>query len=35
LAARLNETRLFDLNNIRDQLTVSGVQIVGAVINDF
>lgn len=35
LVARLNQTRLSDLNNIRDQLTVSGVQIVGAVINDF
>jgi chain length determinant protein tyrosine kinase EpsG len=35
LASRLNQTRLTDLKNIRDQLTVSGVQIVGAVVNDF
>lgn len=35
LASRLNQTRLTELKNIRDQLTVSGVQIVGAVVNDF
>lgn len=35
LVSRLNETRLDDLKNIRDQLHVTGVQIVGAVINDF
>jgi len=35
LVSRLNETRLSDLKNIRDQLTVTGVQIVGAVVNDF
>jgi chain length determinant protein tyrosine kinase EpsG len=35
LASRLNQTRLSELKNIRDQLTVSGVQIVGAVVNDF
>jgi len=35
LVSRLNETRLSELKNIRDQLTVSGVQIVGAVVNDF
>ncbi len=35
LASRLNQTRLSELKNIRDQLTLSGVEIVGAVINDF
>lgn len=35
LVSRLNVTRLSDMKNIRDQLTVTGVQIVGAVINDF
>ena len=35
LASRLNQTRIADLRNIRDQLTMSGVQIVGAVVNDF
>jgi len=35
LVSRLNETRLSDLKNIRDQLIVTGVQIVGAVVNDF
>lgn len=35
LTSRLNETRISDLTNIRDQLTLAGVQIVGAVVNDF
>lgn len=35
LVARLNQTRLVKLKNIQDQLTISGVQIVGAVVNDF
>ncbi len=35
LASKLNQTKLSELKNIRDQLTVSGVQIVGAVVNDF
>lgn len=35
LASRLHQTRMSDLKNIRDQLTLSGVKIVGAVINDF
>ena len=35
LTSRLNETRITDLTNIRDQLTLAGVQIVGAVVNDF
>lgn len=35
LVSRLNQTRLSELKNIRDQLTVSGVQIIGAVVNDF
>ena len=35
LVSRLNQTRVEDLKNIKDQLTVNGVQIVGAVINDF
>lgn len=35
LASRIHETRLSDLKNIQEQLSSSGVQIVGAVINDF
>lgn len=35
LVSRLNQTRLADLKNIRDQLVSAGVQIVGAVVNDF
>jgi hypothetical protein len=31
----MNETRISELENIRDQLLVSGVTIVGAVVNDF
>lgn len=35
LVSRLNQTRVVDLKNIKDQLTINGVHIVGAVINDF
>lgn len=35
LVSRLNETPVADLKNIRDQLLVTGVHIVGAVINDY
>jgi len=31
----LNQTRLSDIENIRDQLLSSGVRVVGAVVNDF
>jgi protein-tyrosine kinase len=35
LVSRLNETRMSDLMNVRDQLTMSDVQIVAAIVNDF
>ena len=35
MTSRLNQTKLADITNIRDQLTLAGVQIVGAVVNDF
>ena len=35
LVSRLNHTPLSDLANIRDQIKVIGVRIVGAVLNDF
>lgn len=35
LVSRMNETRLADLANIRDQITVAGARVVGAVVNDF
>lgn len=35
LSSKINQTRISDLKNIREHLTSSGVQIVGAVINDF
>jgi chain length determinant protein tyrosine kinase EpsG len=35
LVSKMNETRISELENIRDQLLVSGVTIVGAVVNDF
>jgi len=35
MVSRLNQTRLSDLENVRDQLQSTGVQIVGAVINEF
>lgn len=34
LVSRLNETRLSDLANVRDQLIVSEVEIVAAIVND-
>lgn len=34
LVSKLNQTRVTELENVRDQLTVTGVQIVGAVVND-
>ena len=35
LVSRLNKTRISQLTNIRDQLLISGVTVVGAVVNDF
>jgi chain length determinant protein tyrosine kinase EpsG len=35
LISRLNQTRLSDLKNVRDQLASSGVPIVGAVVSDY
>lgn len=35
LVSKLNQTRVAELENVRDQLTVTGVQIVGAVVNDY
>jgi protein-tyrosine kinase len=35
LVSKLNQTRVSELENVRDQLTVTGVQIVGAVVNDY
>jgi len=35
LVSKLNQTRLSDIENIRDQLLSSGVRVVGAVVNDF
>jgi chain length determinant protein tyrosine kinase EpsG len=35
LVSRVNETRMSDLTNVRDQLTMSDVQIVAAIVNDF
>jgi chain length determinant protein tyrosine kinase EpsG len=35
LVSRLNQTRLAEVANIRDQITVTGARIVGAVVNDF
>ncbi|HSI38078.1 MAG TPA: chain length determinant protein tyrosine kinase EpsG [Methylotenera sp.] len=35
LVSRLNKTRTSELENVRDQLVVTGVNIVGAVLNDF
>lgn len=34
LVSRLNKTRLSDLANVRDQLIVSDVQIIAAIVND-
>lgn len=35
LVSRLNKTRRSELENVRDQLIVTGVNIMGAVLNDF
>lgn len=35
LVSRLNHTRMADLQNVKEQITVSGAHIVGAVINDY
>ncbi len=35
LVSRLNHTRLSNLAEARDQITVTGARVVGAVINDF
>jgi chain length determinant protein tyrosine kinase EpsG len=35
LVSRLNHTRVPDLAGLRDQITLSGARIAGAVINDF
>lgn len=35
LVSRLNKTRRSELENVRDQLVVTGVNIMGAVLNDF
>lgn len=35
LVSRLHHTRLADLNRVRDQMMLSGADVVGAVINDF
>jgi len=35
LVSKLNQTRVSELENVRDQLTVTGVHIVGAVVNDY
>lgn len=35
LVSRLNHTKLSELANVRDQITVAGARVVGAVVNDF
>jgi chain length determinant protein tyrosine kinase EpsG len=35
LVLKLNHTRITDLSAMRDQLSLTGAQVVGAVINDF
>ncbi|MDP2231503.1 chain length determinant protein tyrosine kinase EpsG [Methylotenera sp.] len=35
LVSRLNHTRFSDIAEVRNQITVTGTQLVGAVINDF
>lgn len=35
LVSRLNRTRLADINEVRNQIAVTGAKLVGAVINDF
>ncbi|MDZ4141380.1 MAG: chain length determinant protein tyrosine kinase EpsG [Methylotenera sp.] len=35
LVSRLNHTRFADITEVRNQISVTGAQVVGAVINDF
>jgi chain length determinant protein tyrosine kinase EpsG len=35
LVSRLNHTRIVDLSAVRDQISLTGAQVIGAVINDF
>jgi protein-tyrosine kinase len=35
MVSRLNHTKIFDLTEMRDQIAVTGAQIIGSVINDF
>ncbi|MGB4812479.1 MAG: chain length determinant protein tyrosine kinase EpsG [Methylophilaceae bacterium] len=35
IVSRLNRTRLADVTEVRNQIVVTGAQVVGAVINDF
>lgn len=35
LVSRLNYTKLSELANVRDQITMAGARVVGAVVNDF
>ena len=35
LVSRLNHTRISELSSVRDQITISGARVVGAVVNDF
>ncbi|HTN94825.1 MAG TPA: chain length determinant protein tyrosine kinase EpsG [Gallionella sp.] len=35
LVSRLNRTRIAELASVREQITLSGARIVGAVVNDF
>lgn len=35
LVSRLNHTRLSELAHVREQITVTGARVVGAVVNDF
>ena len=35
LVSRLNNTRLADITEVRNQIAVTGARVVGAVINDF
>lgn len=35
LVSRLNHTKLSDLTEMRDQIAITGAQIIGSVINDF
>jgi len=35
MVSRLNHTRISELSSVRDQITLSGARVVGAVVNDF